>query len=71
MKYLIGKSCRLTISLNGKNLFYTANKVLEVTATHITFIDKFNKQFCYRLQDLVEIQDVRDEIEIPEVEDGG
>lgn len=59
MKQLIGRSCRLTVFLNGKSLFYTAKTVLEVSDTHITFIDKFNERYSYRLQDVIQIQDIK------------
>lgn len=59
MKQIIGKSCKITISCKGKDLFYTVKEVIEVTPTHITFIDKFNQQYSYRLLDVVEIQGVK------------
>lgn len=54
MKHLKGKSCKLTIEVNGRVLFYTAKQVTDVTDTHITFIDKFNEVLSFRLKDIVE-----------------
>ena len=59
MKQLINRSCRLTISLNSNILHYTVKDVLEVTDTHITFIDKFDEKYSYRLQDVIQIQDIK------------
>lgn len=62
MKQLIGKSCRLSIRqpVTGKILFYTVKKVLNVTDTHILFIDKYDSEYSYRLQDLLQVQDISD-----------
>ena len=59
MKGLIGKSCKIEVDRNGKSLFYTISEVLDVTDTHITFLDRYNNQYTYRLQDVVEISKVR------------
>jgi hypothetical protein len=60
MKEMIGKSCLIEISRNGKALFYKAKEVLDVTDTHITFLDKYNNQYTYRLMDVAEISHVSD-----------
>ena len=59
MKRLIGRSCRVTINVKGKDLYYTITEILGVSDTHLTFEDKFNKIYSYRLQDVIEIQDVK------------
>ena len=59
MKQYLGKDCKLTLEVNGKLLFYTAKEVLDVSGTHITFIDKNNEKLSYRLIDLVEVHELR------------
>ena len=59
MKEFLNKSCKLTINISGKLLFFTAQKVVDVSNTHITFIDKFDYQLSYRVEDIVEIQELR------------
>lgn len=59
MKQLIGRSCKITINVDGRSLFYTAKEVLDISSTHILFKDKFDKQYSFRLQDVLEIQDVK------------
>jgi len=55
---LIGESAKLTIKdqINNKVLFYTANKITEITKTHIFFIDKYNNHLGFRLLDVIQIQ---------------
>jgi hypothetical protein len=55
MKDLVGRSCKIAVSVSGKDLFYTVKEVTEVTATHISFIDKFNKHYTYRWANVVEV----------------
>lgn len=64
MQDLIGKSCKLQVELNGKELFFTAKRVLHVSDTHITFLDKFGQVCSFRLQDLAKVQEInRSEVE--------
>ena len=58
MKEMVGKSCLIEISRAEKTLFYKVREVLEVSDTHITFLDKYNNQYTYRLVDVVEISRV-------------
>ena len=58
MKHLIGKSCTIEISYHGKPLYFKAGVVKSVTPTHISFLDKFGKDFVFRLSDVVEINQV-------------
>ncbi len=55
MKQYIGKQCKLHVQINEKDLFYTA-KIIDVTETHISFIDKFDEKYSFRLTDIVEIR---------------
>lgn len=59
MKQIIGKSCRLTVKVGREVLFYTVKEVLEVTDTHILFIDKFGQEYSYRLADIMQIQGIK------------
>lgn len=46
---------------HGQNrLYFKASKVLEVSATHLTFLDKFGKIYSFRLMDIIEINEVAD-----------
>jgi hypothetical protein len=58
MRHLIGKKCKLTIKdqVNNKILFYTAKEILEITDTHIFFIDKFDQEVGFRLIDIIQTQ---------------
>ena len=58
VKQLKGKSCLLEIEYHGSRLYFKATQVLEVTETHITFLDKFGQQYSFRLKDIVEVNDV-------------
>ena len=59
MKHLIGKSCKLTLDINSKQLFYTAKKVISISDTHISFIDKYNEMISFRMKDVVEVNNVK------------
>lgn len=48
----------LEIQYHGQRLYYKAIRVLDVSDTHITFLDKFNKQYSFRLVDVIEINEV-------------
>jgi hypothetical protein len=62
MKQLIGKSCKITIKdpVNGRILYYTVRRIIDISDTHINFIDKFGFEFCYRTFDCIQIQDIND-----------
>ena len=55
MKEYKGKSCNILVVLKGKYLFYNVKKVLDVTETHISFIDKFGNNYTYKKEDIAEI----------------
>lgn len=63
MKEYIGKVCKVHINVIGKkkgirqNLFYRAT-IKYVSNSHITFIDKWKKQYTYRLSDVIEVQPI-------------
>jgi len=52
---LIGRRCKLTININGIDLFYTA-KIIGVTQSHISFIDKFGDEYTYHINKIQEIK---------------
>ena len=58
MKEFKGKSCKIQIEQNGRRLFYNAKLVTSISDSHITFIDRYNDAFCYRVKDVVEIEGV-------------
>jgi hypothetical protein len=58
MKYVLGKRCKIVIEVDGKRLFYTVTKVLDISKNHISFIDKFGKSYTYSLDLLKEIHSV-------------
>lgn len=60
MKEWIGQSCLLFLQRSDSK-FFTVKRVLSVSDTHITFIDKFNNVYTERLDHVLEIkQDVGD-----------
>lgn len=56
MEEYINKKVFLRISIDGKTLFYNA-VITNVTRTHISFIDKFDQKYCYRIEDVIEIKE--------------
>lgn len=58
MKEYINKKCKLHILINHKDLFYTAI-ITNVTENHLSFTDKFNENYTFRLQDVIEIRELR------------
>jgi hypothetical protein len=58
MKELIGKRCRMQVLVNGTSLSYTA-KLNDMSSTHVHITDKFNKEYFFRIQDIVEISEVQ------------
>lgn len=56
MKQYIGETVKLHIDRAGTDLFYTA-EVLDVDDTHISFLDRYRRKYCYRRSDVVSIND--------------
>lgn len=54
MNEYIGDTVKLHIDRKGIDLFYTA-KILQITDTHISFKDKYDVKYCYRISDIVSI----------------
>lgn len=59
MQELVGHSAKLEFNRDGKRLFFSAKTISSITDTHITFVDKFNDVYTFRLIDLVEANDVQ------------
>lgn len=59
MKEWEGQSAFITIIHNGNKLFYSAKQVLSVTDSHITFLDRNNKVFSYKVELVNEIQQLK------------
>lgn len=52
----LNKKCFISVKPNNNNILNFKGIVKEISKTHITFIDKFNRTMSYRLTDLVEIR---------------
>ncbi len=62
MKEYLGKSCKLHISPKKDiNLYYTVKEVTAISENHITFIDKYNKVYTFRLKDVMEANPLLEE----------
>jgi hypothetical protein len=51
-----GKICNILIQINNSNLFYKA-EVLDITHSHMTFKDKFNKIYTFSLDSIKSISE--------------
>ncbi|PIN78324.1 hypothetical protein COV14_04140 [Candidatus Woesearchaeota archaeon CG10_big_fil_rev_8_21_14_0_10_33_12] len=60
MKEYTNKQCKLHINIGGKDLFFNAI-ITDVSDTHISFTDKYNDKFSFRIIDVVEIRLVNEE----------
>ena len=58
MKELIGKSCKIWIKVEGDSYFYKVRKIIKFNSPHITFLDKFNKEFTFHKDCIMEIREV-------------
>lgn len=54
---LEGKKIR--IFLNQRNFYFTVKKVIEITDTHVIFLDKFDREKGIRIADIIEVSDIR------------
>ena len=61
MKEFLDKSVWIKIKADNGFLYFTAKKVIEVTDTHITFIDKFDEMQMFLISDIVQIKELKDE----------
>jgi hypothetical protein len=55
MQHYIGSRARIHINREGKHLFYTA-KVIDVNDSLISFVDKFNNNYSFKISDIEEIK---------------
>ena len=56
MKEHIGTRCRIVIEQEDKDVLYFSGKVTEVTQYHISFIDKFDIPYTFRIADVQQIK---------------
>lgn len=54
MKSLVGQTCKVHVIINRTDLYFRAY-IKDVSLTHLTFIDKYNRQYSFRLCDVAEI----------------
>lgn len=54
MKHYIGKQVKLHLNVDGKYLFFNAH-VIDVNENLISFKDRFDKFYSFRVQDIKEI----------------
>ena len=59
MKDWIGKKARIIINVEGSRHTYTA-KIIDVTDSHITFIDKFETKYTKILSEVLDIEEVKE-----------
>jgi hypothetical protein len=59
MKQYVGIKCKIHINRAGKDLYYEAT-ISAVTETHISFTDKFNTPYTFRVSDVIEIRGIQD-----------
>ena len=53
----LNKPAKIVICIDGVNLYYTAKLITEISGSHISFIDKFDKHYTYSLKHLVSINE--------------
>ena len=58
MEGYLDKLCKITIGRNGKELFYEAT-INGVSNIHISFKDKYGKQYTFKQEDVIEINEVK------------
>ena len=55
MEEYLNKQCKIHVRRDDKNLFYLG-VVLKVTDDHVTFLDKFENVFTYRVGDVESVR---------------
>jgi len=55
MREFLNKKVLIHFFVDGNNKYFTGI-ITEITDTHISFIDKFNDPYTYRVADIVEIK---------------
>ena len=58
MNDLVGKSCKVWVKVENKDFFYSVRKVLKFENPHLTFVDKFDKEFTFHKEQIREIREV-------------
>lgn len=58
MEQYIGKECKIMISIKeGIHLIYIA-RVKSITNNHLSFLDKFNKEYTFKIDHIMEICEI-------------
>jgi hypothetical protein len=57
LEQFVGKRCKIFIDFFGTTLVYTAH-IQSVTQSHVTFCDKFNKNFAFNNLNVIEIEEI-------------
>ena len=56
MKGHFGRSCKITIDKNGKELIYSNCNITNIDPAHITFTDKYGDLYSFRKSDVSQIK---------------
>lgn len=57
MKQFLNKPCKIHVRINEKDLFFSVKTVIDVSNTHISFVDKFNKNWVFSLDKVLQISE--------------
>jgi hypothetical protein len=49
---------KIRVRMEDKDVFYTVQRVINMTSQHLIFIDKFGKEKIIRLSDIIEGSEV-------------
>ena len=56
---LEGKSCNILVSGKTQDLFFNVKRIVSVTKTHVSFLDRYNNDYYFRIEDIKEISNIR------------
>jgi len=62
MEEFLNKSVWIKIKTENSFISFTAKKVIDISKTHITFIDKFDIMQMFLISDIVQIKELKEEI---------
>jgi len=60
MKQYIGKKVYILVDVKGQSMHYNC-EVLEVNNTHVSILDKFNQKYTFRIIDIIEIREEKEQ----------
>jgi len=58
-KSYLNKVCKILVKSDSKRLFYYG-EVIEITSTHLSFIDKFGVYYTFKVSEILEINTQRE-----------